>query len=575
MTPTKPHTMDYPSLSAVIRELAPALRDARLFRALSAGPLDIVLMLDTPSDRLNLLLSADPAASRAHLVDSAGNPKDSPKLHVCSVLNERNAGAHIESIELVEWERIIRITFTPHGAGDTAEDILYAELMGKHSNIILADDAGKIIASIKAVHAHQSSKRMVRPGLPYQIPPPENKLAPNRLALDDFKALFDSANPGETVAKRLIGSFKAMSPHWAEWIMRNAALDSGIECAGIDAAQISLIHEAFLLSLDEIDAGRPFDIQPANGKFPINAAYAESYRSLIISGRLETRRRALLRIIRDAKKSTEKLASQLEEDLGKMERRDELKRKADSVLAAVHEIPRGASKVEITDISSSDGAKMTVHLDPSIPPAKQAAKWYERYAKLKRGESMTRKHLMDTREKLDVLITAEEEADRAADIPALDVTASRLEAAGIEVMFDKGGHILVRPGAKTYKVLRFRSSDGFDILCGGNQKANDYLTQRLADPNDTWLHAQNMPGSHVVIRTRRKEVPHSTLIDAAHIAAWHSDGREGSKVPVDYTKVKYVRKPPGAKAGYVTYKKQRTIRVDPDESRINRLSVTE
>jgi predicted ribosome quality control (RQC) complex YloA/Tae2 family protein len=576
MKQIKPHTMDYAAMNAVVRELAPVVEGGRLFRAFAVGPLDVVLILDTDQGRLNLLISADARYSRVHLVSEEDISKDKAKLHISNMLNERDRGARLDSIKLEEWERIVKFTFVTIDVGGTEKkDTLIAELMGKHSNVILLDQNEMIIGSLKAIHSHLSSKRQVRAGLSYKPPPPEDKLTPQPFSNDDFGSIFRDINPDDKLTDLLIKTFKAMSPSWASMITSCARLMANSTCAELDNETILKMHKCYLRSLDEINSGKPLDIEPTGDWLPVNSAYASFYQELTSVVQLDKQRSHLLKIIRDMRKSSEKLAKQLKQDLASCEKRDDLKRKADAVLAAAHEIPKGAKKIELTDVHSPDGSKITVELDPSLPPTKLAAKWYDRYNKLKRGEAETRKRLDKTMEKLDVLISAEDEAKAAKDLDALNAAAARLEAAGLEVSIDREGHISSKPSGKTYKVHRFRSSDGFEILVGGNQAANDYLTQRLADREDIWLHAKEMPGSHVIIRTRRKEVPSSTLNEAANIAAWYSDGREGSKVPVDYTKVKHVRKPPGAKAGYVTYKKQRTIRVDPDEGRIRRLEIKE
>jgi len=576
MPPTKSHTMDYPALNAVVRELAPVLEGSRLSKAVSLGPMDIVLIFDTKNITLNILISADPKYSRMHLLDTNQVPKDAPKLHICNMLNERDKGVRLDSMELIEWERVIRFSFVTRDIdGVQRTDTLVAELMGKHSNIILLDNDAMIIGSLKTVHAHMSSRRQIRPGLAYQLPPPEDKLTPGEFSQTEFASVFHNAAPGDSIASLLVKTFKGMSPSWATIITTCAELEPNTTTENLTSETIANIYKCFMQTLTDIQSGRPLDIEIPKGKFPINTAYATLYTRIASHEQLEKRRAQLLKLIRDMRKSTEKLLKQLGEDLASCEKRDDLKRKADAIFAAAHTIPKGAKKIQLTDRHSPDGAKITIDLDPAIPPTKLAAKWYERYNKLKRGETKTRKHLKQTAEKLDVLKSAEDEAHSANDTIALDTAAARLVAAGVEVRFDQAGRVTSRPSAKTYKVHPYRSSDGFEILVGGNQAANDYLTHRLADAEDIWMHAQHIPGSHVIIRTHRKAVPPSTLTEAAIIAAWHSDGREGSKVPVDYTKVKYVHKPPGAKAGYVIYKKQRTIRIDPDEGRVKRLIVKE
>ena len=561
-------------MNAVVQELAPALGGSRLSKAVAAGPMDIVLMLDTRNTTLNLLISADPKYSRMHLVDIEQAPKDASKLHICNMLNERDRGTRLDSMELIEWERVVRFSFVTRDIdGVQRTDTLVAELMGKHSNIILLDNDSMIIGSLKTIHAHMSSRRQVRPGLAYQLPPPEDKLTPRAFSLNEFVSIFRDANPEDDLEKLLVKTYKAMSPSWAASIIRCARLEPNTTIEILTKDIIADIYRCFLQTLNDIQSGRPLDIEIPKGGFPINRTYAASYTQVAAQEQLEKRRAQLLKLIREMRKSSEKLLKQLEEDLASCEKRDDLKRRADAVFAAAHTIPKGAKKVELMDVHSKNGAKIIVELDPALPPTKIAAKWYERYNKLKRGEARTRRHLGETADKLDVLKSAEDEARSAGDAVALDAAAARLVAAGVEVRFDREGHVTSRPSAKTFKVHRYRSSDGFDILVGGNQSANDYLTHRLADGEDIWMHAQQMPGSHVIIRTRKKNIPSSTLNEAGIIAAWHSDGREGSKVPVDYTKVKYVHKPPGAKAGYVTYKKQRTIRVDPDEGRVRRLMV--
>ena len=177
--------MDYAAMNAVVREMVPALEGSRLFRAIGTGPMELVLELDTTAGKVNLLLSADVRASRIHIADGKDIPKESPKLHICNMLNERDRGGILRSVELIEWERIVRFTFSSVDIdGSEQIDILVAELMGKYSNIILLDQNEMILGALKAIHLHQSSKRQVRAGLQYQLPPPEDKLTPKPYSLE-------------------------------------------------------------------------------------------------------------------------------------------------------------------------------------------------------------------------------------------------------------------------------------------------------------------------------------------------------------------------------------------------------
>jgi len=231
------------------------------------------------------------------------------------------------------------------------------------------------------------------------------------------------------------------------------------------------------------------------------------------------------------------------------------------LMANLHRLSRGLKEAEVENLYDPEGKPLTIPLDPALSPLENAQAYFKKYAKAKQAVEEAQKRLAACTLELEYLLGVE---------TAINFAATREELAEIRQELEEQGYIKPAGREKEKKreqagpqPLVFTSSDGFTILVGKNNKQNDYLLTRLARGEDLWLHAQGVPGSHVIVRAQGRQVPETTLLEAASLAAYYSRSRQSPKVAVDYTSVKNVRKPRGARPGYVTYTGQRTLLVKP------------
>jgi predicted ribosome quality control (RQC) complex YloA/Tae2 family protein len=214
---------------------------------------------------------------------------------------------------------------------------------------------------------------------------------------------------------------------------------------------------------------------------------------------------------------------------------------------------------------------VTIPLDPQLSPAENAQNYFKRYNKAKRTLELASKHAALTRQEIDYLEGVHLAVENAADLDDLKEIEEELVRAGYLKKLTRKRQVQGKTPQYAKKKerspgrpLRFVSPDGCEIWVGKNNKQNDEITFKIAKPGDTWLHVKDLPGSHVIVRSKQQPLPESTLRYAAHLAAYFSKGRQSSNVPVDYTLVRHVRKPKGAHPGFVIYDHHRTLYVTPD-----------
>lgn len=552
------------TLAAVVNELRRRIQGGFIQQIYQ--PLADLLILQLYTKEKHSLLIAAAQDARMHLTEQKyANPSvPSP---FCMLLRKHLKGGRIEEIHQPNWERIVDLVV---GCRE-GDYVLRAELMGSHSNVILLKDS-KVVGALKVT----SGQRKLVPHAHY-VPPPRQDKLDLRLATKEelFQALHSQAD--ESLKKGLLGTIDGIGPRSASEIVLRARLRPEQLIASLSKAELDALCEVadeFFSRIVRGDlepcvylkAGEPFDCTP----FPfVSYSQLEVRRFESISAALDSCHRerqqepfeqlhgALAQQLKQRLNKTERALAQVMEDRAGAERFQEYKECGDLLIAHLGKMQKGQRQVEVEDLAR--GGKRVLSLDPTLEPAANAQRYYERYKKLKRGvEKLTeRQHELEMEIRyLEELGVQLEQAETLEELRELQ---AELELEGS--LSGKGRSQPASSGPRRYPI------DGFLVLVGRNGWQNDALI-RQANREDYWLHAKDRPGAHVVIVSNQRGAvpPERVLLRAAQLAAYYSRGRGSTKVPVTYTRVKYLKKPKGARPGLVIVTREEgTLIVSPKE----------
>ncbi|MBA4601128.1 Rqc2 family fibronectin-binding protein [Thermoactinomyces mirandus] len=557
---------------AVCRELNRTLPGGRVTRIYQPGEFELLLQIRSQGKNHKLLLCAHPAYPRLQLTTSSpDNPKEPPMF--CRVLRKHLDGAIIDSIEQVGLERIVHIKFrTRNDLGDEVPRRLIVEIMGRHSNIIFIDPVtNTVYDGIRRVSHGMSQYRQIYPGVQYISPPAQNKANPLKTDKERFIAGFDY-NRGR-LDKQIVERFTGISPLLAKEIVHQAGLGDRNQLWDsfrqlMEKATKHEYHPAIM----QTDRKMVFSVWPlahVSGKVTFFASISEClehfYYGKAERNRIQQQTHDLMRKLKNEMEKNKKKIRILEKELKQAEKADRYRIFGELITANLHGIKRGDHKAELVNFYESDAPHITIELDPALSPAQNAQRYFKKYNKLKASRKWNREQIEKAREENRYLESVMVQMENAS---LGDIEQIREEL--IEEGWLKNPDRKRKPRKKEEPVpYKATATDGTTILIGKNNKQNDYLTHKLASASNIWLHTKEIPGSHVVIRSQT--VSEQTLMEAAMLAAYFSKARKSSQVPVDYTQVRHVKKPSGARPGFVTYDHQQTIYVTPREEVIMRL----
>ncbi len=568
------------TLGYIARELSEALEGARIDRVLQPEKDELQLVMRSPGRTCRLLLSASPHHARIHLTrEVKQNPQEPPMF--CMLLRKHLIGARFRGIEQVSGDRILNLSFDNiDELGDETTFQLIVEIMGKHSNIILTDARGVIVDSIRRVPLDLSRVREVLPGLDYELPPGQDKLPspPDPTALITAHSQAPETLLEKALAARVSGLSSVTADEIAHLVGERATPESLARAAELLAnppapAPVVLYRED----------GSPCDFFPfayasrdigMQKPFPTLSEAAEAYYSgRDHQERMKQKTASLGKTLKTALDRTEKKLSLQLEAIEDAKNADAYRRSGELITAAAPSLTKGAKRAVVPDYFSQadDGTipEITIALDETLAPMDNAKRYFRLYRKARSAADMAAQQAEKSRadaayleQQLQSLSTCDSEQE-------IDEIRRELEREGwLRASHNRGKGKKLPPPTKP---AAYVSSDGFRIYAGKNGAQNDALTQS-ADGDDLWLHAKDMPGSHIIVKCAGQTLPNATREEAAVIAALYSKGKSSGLVPVDMTPRKYVKKPGGAKPGFVIYTHQTTVYVTPDEARAAALS---
>lgn len=581
-------------MAAVAQELADLLIGGRLEKIQQPSAHEIILIIHTrDKGKQRLLLSANAKDARIHLTSqSFVNPLNPPIF--CMVLRKHLEGGRIRSIEQVGLERIIKIAIDSRDElGRPAEKLLFCEVMGKHSNILLVDpDSNTIVDGIHRYSHSVSRYREVLPNRPYLAPPAQGKIDPRNLSEETFKSLLLAGNLESPVANALLQKIAGLGPQTSRELVVRAGLpvDYAMEhCGDYELTKLweqlrwlcaKLNGGTFEPTLLLDRRGMPLDFAAVNLSHlkaskretaSISIILDQYYRKITEVRLLENKRNSLLQILRKEVSRLKKKRDLHRQSLASAEKADKYRIYGELLTANLYQIEQGSEAV-VENFYHPEGEKVTIQMEANLTPSQNAQAFFKKYLKAKNTREAVINHLAQAESELAYLEAVETAVLQAQDMAALVEIRTELEEQAYLKPRIQQGRGKTKKEQVRPEPLSFISSQGYSILVGKNNKQNDYLTLRLASDDDIWLHTKDIPGSHVIIRNNQSgELPEQTLLEAATLAAWFSKARQSGKVPVDYTLKRHVRKPRGAKPGMVIYDHQQTLMVSPTEELVEQL----
>ena len=571
--------LDAICLQAVVAELRRELLGLRIEKVQQPARDQVILLL---RGSRRLLLNAGAGAPRMQLTDLLrDNPAEPPMF--CMLLRKHLVGGKIADITQPPLERLVKIELDIFDDfGQPGKRTLVLEAMGRRSNLILLDGEGRIIDCMRRVDAEMSPQRQVLPGLYYELPASTDRCRITEETEEGFRAKLSAADPERQVDAFLLDHYFGIAPLMARELAYRAAGETDRRIFALKPEEEDALWRELSDFSKSVKENRftPIclkkDGRPAEFScFPItqygSAMETEVYHSFseLMDAFYETRERMdrvrqrgaeLIRTATTARDRQRRKLAMQEKDYAATQNRDELRICGDLITSNLYRMERGQSKLVCENFYDENCAPITIPLDPLLTPQQNAAKYYKRYNKAKTAEKHLREQMEIARRDLEYLESVLEEIDKAELEQDFNDIRTELREAGF--LRQQGKKEINRPA----KPRVFRTTTGFRVLVGRNNRQNDKLTLKDADHRDLWFHTQKIHGSHVILCTEGQAVDDDTIVEAAKIAAYYSQARESGNVPVDYTPVKNVKKPAGGRPGMVIYHVYNTVNVTPDEA---------
>lgn len=566
--------LDGITLGFMARELSRELVGGRIDRVTQPERDELILTIRNNGKNMLLLLSASAGCARAHLTaQKKTGPLEPPAL--CMLMRKHVTGGRILNVNQISCDRILEFEIEHFDElGDRVTKRLICEFMGKHSNLIFVGGDGRIIDSARRVSEAMSSVREVLPGLRYENPPEHGKINYDEVTADNLYGAMNGQ--GGPLWKVLARTISGLSSQLARELSFRA---TGNDDAHMEECSLDAVCESVAETIAHLnDAPKPQILRNADGAaidfaaFPyhsrvglqqecyptLSEAMDSFYRTRDIAERIQQKSAALHKVLKNnIERCERKLALQQEALLGS-QRMEEYRLKGELLTANLYLAKKGAKSVELPNYYEEGMPMLTVELDEKLSPGQNAQKYFKLYQKARNAQTLAAEQIEKTSAELNYLEGQMDNLSKCIEESELFELREELE---------KFGYVKVNRNRRQMKQLppskpmKFTAKSGATILVGKNNLQNDKLTF-TAQPNEIWLHAKDMPGSHVIIVGENPD--DETILEAAKIAAAYSKGANSSQVPVDYTLRKHVKKPSGAKPGFVIYTHQRTLYVNPD-----------
>ena len=577
--------MDGLTLGFAAREINERIAGGRIDKITQPEKDAIVLLVRAESTNYKLLLCASPNNARLHFTtQNFSNPLEPPMF--CMLLRKQLMSGRILSVKQIGGDRVIHIDIdTVDEMGDHVLRRLVLEIMGRHSNLILVDGDGKILDAARHVSLDMSRVRQVQPGLPYLPPPGQDKLDPVDVTADTLLPYLEKAGDvpfHKAIAASVSGMSMPTAKELAFRVLERGA-DRPDDLSATAARLADLIRRLPDMCDPRVlldDDGDPADVfafpylmHPLENQAEaatVSAALERYFGTRDRQDRLNQKSASMVKLLKTHIERCEKKLAQQEEDLSNAAKMEEYRLMGEILNANLWQLKKGQTEATLPNFYDEEGGSITIPMDIQLTPVQNAQRYFKKYQKARTTREMAAEQHESTLKELDYLESALLDVGKCVGEAELEEIRSELASTGYVKKTTNRRQQRALPKSKPY---HYRSVDGMDIFVGKNAAQNERLTGD-ARPNEMWLHAKDMPGSHVIIKAEGN-IPDSTLSQAATLAAWYSKGQHSTMVPIDYTLKRYVKKIPGGATGMVTYTNQKTAYMTVTEQDVKKISLIE
>ena len=568
-------SFDSLALRHVVHDLRDKLLHGSIRHVAQLDATSIALKITIAGKSQFLMMSAHARHARTHLIERPAT--EQKQSYFADFLMTHIGRGTISGIEQLGWDRVLKITIKPISdvPVESQSRVLIGEFMGKHSNIILADEStGKILQSIKHIDETLSRHREILPGVTYTPPPQPAKLDPLKLDYETFVTLVE--NNSDVDWRCLFNQIDGLSPTLAKELLFRADKPNCAEKLWRAYKEINAYFNPFhgnpLVLVSPIDHNDPVAVAPLPlhqfhgmdnlGFNTMSEALNSFYVMVVTKETIQSKQHTLRQVLEKLLETANRRIIRLKQDLANAEQADDYRIKGELITGNLHRIQRGTTSIEAQNYYTPGLNKVEIALDPKLSPPENAQEYFKKYTKAKRGRAVINQLIAESYAEQKVLQSYVSEIQQAETVDKLDAIREEFVKKGW-IKEKKKGRSKQQIASSTFQ--KYASPDGFQIYVGRNSKENDLLLRRIASGRDMWLHTKQIHGSHVLIRNPENKpgIPMPTLLQAAQIAAFFSKGKHASHVPVDYTWARYVVKPKGAAPGYVHYSREKTLYVEP------------
>lgn len=576
--------MDGVMLGFVARELDTKLKDGRVDRVIQPERDEIHLLIRAQGENQRLVLCASPNGARVHLSQHAKTgPMEPPML--CMLLRKHLQGGRVMAVRRIAGDRILEIDISALSEmGDVEVRTLVIEIMGRHSNIILRSQDGRIIDAARHVGEDISRVRLVQPGLTYEYPPSQGKLDPDSAVPAQIEEGLIRA--GGKLAKAIGSVIAGFSPQASREAAARIGEDGDALISELDVPRVSQALYDYLREIPSLgpyivinsEDGSPADIYPFPPAHLPLSPYTpyESGPSAALDAyfyerdrreRMAQRSSSLAHTLKNHIERCEKKIAIQEEALASAAKMEEYRQRGELIQANLYRLKKGEPFAEVENFYSEACEPVRIPMDVSLSPAQNAQRYFKLYQKARGARTLAAEQKEKAEQELLYLEQMLDDLRKCTDARGLSELRAMLESSGhVRAVAAKMKQRKEAPS----QPMKFLSCDGIEMEVGKNALQNERLTMG-AKGDELWLHAQKMPGSHVIVHST--DVPESTVLEAAMLAAYYSKGVRSAQVPIDATLRRYIKKPGGTPAGFVIYTHQRTLYITPDESHVRKIKL--
>ncbi|MER2125952.1 NFACT RNA binding domain-containing protein [Solibacillus sp. FSL H8-0523] len=542
-----------------------SLTSGRITKIYQPNALEVVLQIRAAGVNTKLLFSIHPSYSRVHRTEqSIENPADPPMF--CMLLRKHLDGGYISNITQQGFERVLTFDIdSTNEIGDPVKRQLIIEVMGRHSNLLLIDvETGKIIDSLKHLPPSVNSYRTVLPGQAYIEPPKQDKASLTSLSDEELKQLFTQ----DLTAKDLIEKFAGFSPLHATELLHRLTTQDAVTATRQFMNEIATIAKPTYVELEGKSYFSPTNLTHLQGVVTTYDTLGELLDRVFFAraerDRVKQQAGDLERWLQNELNKLKLKQKKLQKDLERAQNLEQFQLYGELLMANLYNFAKGADYVDVENYYSEPAEKVRIPISPRKSPIENAQSYYTKYNKAKTALIMIEEQQQKTLDDIHYLEMLSQQVQQASPSDIEEIREELAEQGLLRLRQSKRKKKPTKPTPEN-----FMSSTGIAISVGKNNKQNDYLTFKIGKRNEIWLHTKDIPGSHVVIHAENPD--ETTLKEAAMLSAYFSKARESASVPVDYTEIRHVKKPNGAKPGFVIYFEQKTLYVTPDEAVIMQL----